>query len=79
MSDEAIYKDIFLLFLKMSGALDIYLHNADTSCEAGGSGHPIQFISGAFTWQDSPEGHHYWQSLDSQWQEVLRVTNITRD
>lgn len=76
-------KRIFFNWLKSKGAYEAYKlarHNANhlvgEDCRTNGYYRcrliPYQFINHAFTWRLTHEGHHFWDSINSEWREYLQ-------
>ena len=36
---------------------------------------PNSWIDRAFTWMDTPQGHDYWEDLDSKWRNTIYIIN----
>lgn len=76
------YKRAFLNWLQLNGIYHIYLTNYYGDCS--GTGNPRQFltsespefyISGAFSWIQTPEGLKYWSQKSSDWNSYLQNIN----
>ena len=74
---------LFITFLKKNNALDDFFNNFDYNRKniQYKNINPSSFIMKAFTWSNSLQGHHFWQSLHIRWDITLVSTfeyyNIT--
>ena len=61
---------LFQVFLEMHGALERYhTEGVGFITDAGGE---RCWISSAFCWRSTVEGHTYWRVLSNKWCEVVR-------
>lgn len=66
------YIMLFKRFLENNKIFDIFCNNLkadaseDLDCLFGRTTAP-GFISGAFYWYKTPQGHDYWQSINDKW------------
>lgn len=79
---ENLYKE-FIYFLWQENSLCVFERNY---CNQKGDGElksvksftnkwreePDIWIPGAFLWEDTREGHPYWQEIHNKWQRVWR-------
>lgn len=56
----------FLEFLKENDALDNFLDACPDMRTV-----PTSYISGSFTWSDTPQGFYYWEQLHCKWIKYL--------
>ena len=73
-------KRIFFNWLKTKRVYDAYKqarHEMNHTCD---SNHPYfrstlndpnKFISEAFTWRSTPQGHKFWETLNVNWKKYL--------
>lgn len=67
---------VFVTFLKHSNAYDKYIDNFDPDCSDNTNLQASKLISRAFYWDASSEAYHYWQTLHSKWEELLKHFGI---
>lgn len=73
-------KRIFFNWLKTKGAYEAYKQARHDMNHSSDSTHsyfrstlndPSRFISDAFTWRVTPQGHRFWEKLSINWKEYL--------
>ena len=71
-------KRIFFNWLKTQGAYEVYKqarHDMNHSSRSTSSyfrsslNNPYYFISEAFTWRLTPQGHKFWEELNRKWRK----------
>lgn len=75
---------LFKQFLVTNNALEGYLAGLAAVKETPGLnfslkrkvGAPKEFILCAFSWDNTKEGHEYWDDLDLQWFKVCDALNL---
>ena len=69
-------KKRFIIFLKANNAFEKYMKNANIEknnmrtfldCELNAP----YFLGGCFIWQDTEEGHFFWEIIDKKWKKIL--------
>jgi len=79
--NEEIIKKIFYRFLKEEGAFIYYFKNLYEDCENCSDielkkfrevmcHYPIELINYAFSWIKTPQGHHFWSSINNKWKVI---------
>ena len=72
-------KDKFIDFLIENDIFDEYVTNTETywdgifkdADEFMDKQKPDVFIGAAFSWDITPEGHRYWEAINTKWREKL--------
>lgn len=71
-------KEKFIEFLKATGSYEAFVENLmrDHCATLDGfisrnSNLPMRWIQGAFTWQETEQGHDYWDSLHETWTDMV--------
>lgn len=73
-------KRIFFNWLKTQGAYEAYKQARHDMNHSSDSNHPYfrstlndphHFISEAFTWRSTSQGHKYWEELSRKWRKYL--------
>lgn len=73
-------KRIFFNWLKTQGAYEAYKQARHDMNHSSDSNHlyfrstlndPHHFISEAFTWRSTPQGHESWEELSRKWRKYL--------
>lgn len=76
-------KRIFFNWLKVQGAYDAYKQARHNTNNLIGEDYrttpyyrchlfPHQFLNNAFTWRLTPEGHDFWDNINSKWRKYLK-------
>lgn len=69
-------KKRFITFLKANNAFEKYMRNVKIEkvrlksfldCELNAP----YFLGGCFIWQDTKEGHFFWENLNEKWKKIL--------
>lgn len=61
----------FLQFLEEQGVKHSFYRNLDPSFSQDPETSIEDFVSRAFEWSESPEGHDYWEEIDDIWRRGL--------
>lgn len=64
------YVSLFVAFLELNDALEAFLNNYDQGDDCT-SDREYDFLTFAFTWVETPEGHGYWENLSEDWIGVV--------
>ena len=86
MDKEKVVK-IFTRFLKEKGAFYAFRRNFDTyflfpsqtpvTCRQYLDMVKIyNYITHAFHWMDMPEGYDFWNNIDKEWRNIVRVKKL---
>lgn len=73
-----VWADIFLLFLRRHRVLHCFIRNflevrfnpipLDKFLKITG---PDSYVTSAFIWNSTPEGHEYWRKLGDKWSGIV--------
>ena len=65
------YKKLFKLFLKSQGVWDDFRVNFPYGKSFFIEIHPVDWIAGAFTWNDSKLGSEKWWEINDLWLKIV--------
>jgi uncharacterized circularly permuted ATP-grasp superfamily protein len=63
-------------FLKREGVFEKYLENLyEQDEQLTEFEYPSEYVSAAFVWTDTNEGHNFWSDIDTKWyKELAKIT-----